>query len=254
MALTSTASASRCCRNGPGEAALGRPGRRHRASSPPGTSPIATVPRKHLAGGGEEGDDLGAGQGRGQDLRVRRQSPRIRPGEASRHLECVVHHQLPGAGGEGDAATSFGFVRGFMTTVHSYTNDQHDPRPAAQGPAPRARRRAVDHPDVDRGRQGHRTGDSRSQGQDRRHCAAGADRRRLDRRPDLHRREGHHRRGQSTPRFVPPRPTGRSRAFSFVSDEPLVSADYIGNLASSTVDVALDQCGRRHAGARLVVV
>ncbi len=38
---------------------------------------------------------------------------------------------------------TFGIVNGLMTTVHSYTNDQVDPRPAAQGPAPRARRRAV---------------------------------------------------------------------------------------------------------------
>ena len=50
---------------------------------------------------------------------------------------------------------TFGFVHGSMVTIHSYTNDQNDPRPAAQGPAPRARGGAVDHSDDHRRREGH---------------------------------------------------------------------------------------------------
>src|SRR5881409_160350 len=40
----------------------------------------------------------------------------------------------------------WGFKHGFMTTIHSYTNDQQI-RPAAQGPAPRPGRRAQHHSD-----------------------------------------------------------------------------------------------------------
>ena len=36
---------------------------------------------------------------------------------------------------------AFGIEHGLMTTIHAYTNDQQHPRPAAQGPAPRARAR-----------------------------------------------------------------------------------------------------------------
>ena len=48
----------------------------------------------------------------------------VRPGEAPHHLERVVHDELPRADGEG-RARHFGFVRGSMVTIHSYTNDQN---------------------------------------------------------------------------------------------------------------------------------
>ena len=44
-------------------------------------------------------------------------------GEASHHLERVVHDELPGAGRQG-AARDVRHPKGWMTTVHSYTNDQ----------------------------------------------------------------------------------------------------------------------------------
>ena len=56
-------------------------------------------------------------------------------------------------------------------------------RPAAQGPAPRARRGAVDHPDHDRRGQGGRRGAAGAEGQARRHRDARADAERLGRRP-----------------------------------------------------------------------
>ena len=68
---------------------------------------------------------------------------------------------------------TFGFGRGSMITIHSYTNDQQHPRPAAQGSAPRARGGDVDDPDDDRRREGDVARDPGAQGQDRRHlrCA-----------------------------------------------------------------------------------
>ncbi len=58
----------------------------------------------------------------------------------------------------------FGFVSGFMTTVHSYTNDQSHPGPAPQGSPPRPRGGALDHPDHHRRGQGDLPGDSRGKG------------------------------------------------------------------------------------------
>jgi glyceraldehyde 3-phosphate dehydrogenase len=46
--------------------------------------------------------------------------------KAPRHggLERLVHHQLPGAAGQGAARQAIGIVHGLMTTIHAYTNDQ----------------------------------------------------------------------------------------------------------------------------------
>ena len=49
---------------------------------------------------------------------------------------------------------SFGIVKGLMTTIHAYTNDQTPPGRAPQGPAPGAGRGAEPDPDVHRRRQG----------------------------------------------------------------------------------------------------
>ena len=45
------------------------------------------------------------------------------PAEASHHLERVVHDELPGAARQGHSP-EFGIKKGWMTTIHSYTNDQ----------------------------------------------------------------------------------------------------------------------------------
>ena len=78
---------------------------------------------------------------------------------------------------------AFGIERGFMTTIHAYTNDQQIARPPAQGPAPRPRRRDQPHPDLDRRRPRDRGRAARPQGQGRRHVDARAGPDRLDRRP-----------------------------------------------------------------------
>ena len=105
----------------------------------------------------------------------------------------------------------FGFVSGFMTTVHSYTNDQQI-LDLPHKDLRRARAAALSIiPDHHRRGQGDLAGDSRGEGQDRRRLAPGADPGRLGRRAHLRRREDHHgRRGQ---RRVPGRGRrGRSRA------------------------------------------
>ena len=58
---------------------------------------------KHLDGGRQEGDHLGARRGRRPHHLLRREPHRLRPGQAPRHLERVVHHQLPRAGRQGAA-------------------------------------------------------------------------------------------------------------------------------------------------------
>ena len=59
----------------------------------------------------------------------------------------------------------FGIVKGLMTTIHAYTQDQN----LQDGPHKdlrRARAAALEHrPDVDRRRQGHRSGAARVEGQ-----------------------------------------------------------------------------------------
>ena len=49
---------------------------------------------------------------------------RLRSGEAPRRLERLLHDELPRHGRQG-AARRFGIRRGYMTTIHSYTNDQN---------------------------------------------------------------------------------------------------------------------------------
>ena len=133
----------------------------------------------------------------------------------------------------------FGIEQGLMTTVHAYTSDQSlqdlakaTPQRQAR-PAPHARRRAVDHPEQHRRGEGHRPRAARAQGQARRHVAARARRPTgsitdltADARP----------RGdastRSTTRSPRPRHDPSYRGVLEYTDEPLVSADIVGNPAS----------------------
>jgi glyceraldehyde 3-phosphate dehydrogenase len=87
------------------------------ACSPTGTG------RPRICRGRQEGHHLGARQGGRHDPLLRGEPHRVRRGEAPRHLERFLHHELPGAGGQG-SPREFGIRRGLMTTVHAYTNDQ----------------------------------------------------------------------------------------------------------------------------------
>ena len=93
----------------------------------------------------QEGGHHLPGQGRGHHRGDGRERRRLRQGQAPHHLQRLVHHELPGARGQGAA----GHVR-HQAWVHEHHPRLHqrpeDPRPAAQGPAPRPRGRHVHDP------------------------------------------------------------------------------------------------------------
>ena len=94
----------------------------------------------------------GAGQGAGRDVRHGRQPRDLRPGEASDHLQRVVHDQLPRADRQG-AARDVRHQEGLDDDGPRLHERSAAARPAAQGPAPRARGGALDDSDDDgRGR------------------------------------------------------------------------------------------------------
>ena len=102
----------------------------------------------------------------------------LRPGQAPRHLQRLVHHQLPGAHGEGAA----GLVR-HRAWLHDHGARLHErperARRAAQGPAPGPRRSGQHHPDHDRCGEGGGRGHPGDRGQARRCRAARAGGRRI---------------------------------------------------------------------------
>ena len=95
------------------------------------------------------------------------------PGRAHGHLQRLVHHQLPGADGEGAQRR----VRHRQGPDDDHPRLHRGPEPAGQhpqGPAPRPRRGAQHRPDLDRRREGDRPGAARAEGQARRLRAPGA--------------------------------------------------------------------------------
>ena len=152
----------------------------------------AGAPRR----GRQEGHHLGAGQERGHHHRHRRERRRLRRREAQHHLQRVVHHQLPRAVREGAARQLRHQARLHEHDPQLHQRPEH-PRLAAQGPAPCARGRDVDHPDLHRRRQGHRPRHAGHEGQARRHVDACSHAGRLGRRPGVRARDlGHQRRHQ----------------------------------------------------------
>ena len=71
-------------------------------SSPPAGSPTATRRRSTSTAGAKKVIISAPAKERGHHHRLRRQPHEVRPGEAPRHLQRQLHHELPGAGGEGD--------------------------------------------------------------------------------------------------------------------------------------------------------
>ena len=122
---------------------------------------------KHLEAGAEQGDHLRPCEGSGRDRRARRQLRRgLRPGAPRRHLERLLHDELPGAGRQGAPRD----VR------HPARPDDDGPRlhgrPAAarrpaQGPIAGHALRPQSRPDDDRRRQGARARHPGARGQAR---------------------------------------------------------------------------------------
>ena len=172
---------------------LGRRGRRHRHRVD------RLLHRRHQGARPhrrwrQEGHHLGPGLQRGRHLRHGCQPRGLRPGHPARHLQRVVHDELPGPDGQGAVRRA----------RHRQGPDDHHPRlhlrpePArrpAPRPASRPRRRPVDHPDEHRRREGHRPGHARAQGQARRLRPARARADRLRHRPHLRGRPRDHGRG-----------------------------------------------------------
>ena len=145
----------------------------------------ATKAKAHLDARRQEGDHLRAGQERGLDRGDGRQRWRLRPGEAQHHLQRLVHHELPGAHGQGAR----------RRPRHRQGPDDDHPRlhpgpeppgRAAQGPASCSRRRAQHRADLDGCREGDWPGAAAAEGQAGRLRLAGAGSDRLCDRP-LHR-------------------------------------------------------------------
>ena len=148
--------AARARRARPGRAAVGRPRRRRRdrvdrllhrsRERRPSTSTRGA--KKVIISAPASGEDITVVLGVNFDT--------LRPRDARRHLQRLVHDQLPGAARQGRP-------RGGR---HQARADDDDPRvhvrPAPPGrtalrPAPRSRRRDQPDPDVERRRQGGRT-------------------------------------------------------------------------------------------------
>ena len=188
----------------PATAPLEGPGRRHRHRV---DRPLhrrrqgPRAPRRRR----EEGPHQRPGEEGGRHDRPRRQRRRLRPGEAPHHQQRQLHHELPGAGGQGRPRRLDDQAR----------PDEHDPlvheRPAdprrrPQGSPARPRGRPEHHPDHDRRREGPGPRDPRPQGQVRRLQPARPDAHRLGRRLHGRARAATPRSRSSTRPSAPPPP------------------------------------------------
>ena len=129
---------------------------------------------------------------------------------------------------------TFGIRKGWMTTVHSYTNDQQLLDLPHKDSATRPRRGAVDHPDDHRRSGCGWRGAAGDQGAARRDLDARADAERLGRGPGgARRQEDDEGRGE---RGVQGAADGKLKGILEYTEEPLVSIDFRGNPHSSILD------------------
>ena len=146
----------------------------------------------------------------------------------------------------------FGIVKGLMTTIHAYTQDQNlqdgpHKRPAS-GPGRRAQHRAH----LDRRRQGDRPGAAAAQGQARRLRAArpGADR--LGHRPDLRGRP-RETTVEEVNAIVKAAADGPLKGYLHYTEDPIVSSDIVTDPALLHLRLRPDQGDRRLGQGRRLV-
>ena len=210
----------------PGRAAVGRP-RRRRRDRVDRLLHQARRRRQAPRGRRQEGDHLRAGHRAGRHRRARRQlRRRLRRRQPPRHLQRVVHDQLPGAGGEGAARDDRDRAR----------PDDHDPRVhgrpapagrAAQGPPARPRGRDQPRARLDRRRQGDRPRDPRAPGQAARLRRARARADRLGRRPHRRRSRARPASTRSTTRSARAPTPARFTGILQYTEDPIVSSDIV---------------------------
>ena len=164
------------------------------SSSRPGRFTDATEAAGHIEARRQEGPHQRPRQERGHHHRPGRQRGQVRLGQAPHHQQRQLHHQLPGAGGQGRP----------RRLGHQARPDEHHPllhqrpeRPGRrpQGPAPRPLGRPEHHPHHDRRRQGPGPRHPGAEGQVRRLQPARPDPHRERRRLHRRAREAGHGRG-----------------------------------------------------------
>ena len=79
---------------------------------------------KHIAGGAKRVIITAPATGPDGTFVMGVNHEHVRPGQARRRLERLVHDQLPRAVRQGAARHRSASCKGWMTTIHSYTNDQ----------------------------------------------------------------------------------------------------------------------------------
>jgi hypothetical protein len=142
----------------PGQPEVGRGRRddRRRVDRPlPHQGDGAEAPRR----GREEGDPVGAVEGRHADVRLRRQRQELQ-GRGD-HLERVVHDQLPGAGRQGAQRQVGHQARPDDDGARDDGDAEDRRRPEQQGLARRPRHPREHHPVVDRRGEGRSASSSR---------------------------------------------------------------------------------------------
>ena len=133
-ASRSTATSSRCCRCAIRRSCRGRTSASTSCSSRPGLFTNRDAAAKHLAAGARRWSSPRRPRARTSRVVLGVNDEHIRSGQASHHLERVVHDQLPGAAREG-AAPDVRHQEGLDDDHPLLHQRPAAARPAAQGPA-----------------------------------------------------------------------------------------------------------------------
>ena len=163
----------------------------------------------------------------------------VRPGRSTRSSRTPRARRTASRRWRRCCNDTFGIERGFMTTIHAYTNDQQILRPPAQRPAPRARRRDQPDPDLDRRRAGDRARAAGAEGQGRRHLRPRPGPDRLGHRPRRRRCAQEATADEVNAAFEAAAASGPLAPYLEYSTEPLVSTDIIQSPYSCIFDSEL---------------